>query len=320
MLSFKEFRNKKLPVSELVISKSYIDMKCWYLYIFYRRTLTQVQWVSLIILFLSIVSLSNQSQGNVTIEHHKHHAINHLVTTNNQSQTVPYLYPLENADLCRPEDAQFQVSNTSTGTELLKTFQQYITGKKGFGHFNFHEGHILVIIQCIISSSANVYNEKIFKEGDGLQESIYIQNTKLYFFGVIFNSLTLLQHDVYKQKLVTCGFFHGHNAYSLILIFVTALHGLNVAFILKFRTNMFHVLSSQIMTILVITASVYFFSFRPQLDFFLTAPIVVLSIYIYNASKKKNKGYQDIPAVMGRSLGFRGQVSMRGSHGRTRSH
>ena len=226
---------------------------------------------------------------------------------NNQSQSIPYLYPLANVDICRAEDTQFQVSNSSTSSELLKTFQQYITGKKGFSHFNFHEGHILIIIQCIIASSANVYNEKIFKEGDGLQESIYVQNTKLYFFGVIFNSLTLLQHTVYKQKILTCGFFYGHNAYSLILIFVTVLHGLNIAFILKFRTNMFHVLSSQIMTILVITASIYFFHFRPQIDFFLTAPIVLLSIYIYNASKKKDKGYQDI--VVGRGVRFHRQVN-----------
>ena len=269
--------------------------------------MTQVQWVSLIILFLSIVSLSNQSQGSITIEHHKHHAINHLVTSNNLSQSVPYLYPLENVDICRAEDTQFQVSNTSTGSELLKTFEQYFTGKKGFSHFNFHEGHILIIIQCIVASSANVYNEKIFKEGNGMQESIYVQNTKLYFFGVILNSLTLLQHTVYKQKILTCGFFHGHNAYSLILIFVTALHGLNVAFILKFRTNMFHVLSSQLMTIIVITASIYFFGFKPQLDFFLTAPVVLSSIYIYNASKKKEKNYKDI--LVGRDMRFHRQVS-----------
>lgn len=244
-----------------------------------KRRLSWVQWASLIILFLSIVSLTMGSGGN-------QHPIsapggihaNPLSTPSNSC--VLYTQLLE------------QMKNSSAGGSWASVLPAQEWRNKIVGKLRtFGVGHILLILQCFISAMANIYNEKILKEGDQLTESIFIQNSKLYVFGLIFNGLTLGLGSEARGITIHCGLLYGHNAYSLGLVLVTAALGLSVAFILKFRDNMFHVLTGQITTVLVTALSLFLFDFRPSLDFFLQAPMVLLAIFIYNASRPKDLEY-----------------------------
>ncbi|XP_078693866.1 UDP-sugar transporter protein SLC35A5-like [Branchiostoma floridae x Branchiostoma belcheri] len=234
-----------------------------------KRVLTSIQWASLAILFLAIVSLSSQSHhvGPESSTVQKPQAIDHVVVSslNHHDQ----ICMVQQQNLISNET---QVDHHAPTTNLP---------------FSLNMGHLFVIVQCFIASSANIYNEKIFKEGDGLQESIFIQNSKLYMFGVLFNGITPLIIPSYRRRLFECGFFYGHNSYSVALLFDYVLFGLTVSIILKFRDNMFHVLGAQVTTVIVITSSIYLFHFVPTLQFFLTAPIVLLAVFIYNAGRVK---------------------------------
>lgn len=232
-----------------------------------RRKLTRVQWASLLILFLSIVLLSNEKKELENSHHGR--IIGGLLPAEVQSTLNGH-----EADACR------KLRRTSGSRNITEVAQEKL------GVFREGQGHILVLAQCVLSSLANIYNEKIFKEGQGMEDSILLQNTKLYMFGVIFNTVTLFLRPEFRYHFVNCGLFYGYNRHATLLIVVTAFFGLTVALILKFRDNMFHVMSNQLTNVVMITSSVLFLDFHPTLMFFLTAPVVLLAIFTFNAGAK----------------------------------
>ncbi|XP_061826504.2 UDP-sugar transporter protein SLC35A5 [Nerophis lumbriciformis] len=243
-----------------------------------KRRLSWVQWAALVMLFLSIVSLttgSGSSQKSVSV-----------LGVHSNSLSSP-------SNSCRLYTQLLeQMKNSSANGSWLSALPGQAWRDSLLEKLRFlGVGHILLLLQCFISAMANIYNEKIFKEGDQLTESIFLQSSKLYAFGLMFNGLTLVTGPEARGLTVHCGLLHGHNVYSLALVVVTAALGLFVAFILKFRDNMFHVLSGQITTVLVTALSLLLFDFHPSLDFFLQAPMVLLAIFIYNASRPRDLEY-----------------------------
>ncbi|XP_064832227.1 UDP-sugar transporter protein SLC35A5 isoform X2 [Oncorhynchus masou masou] len=269
-----------------------------------KRHLSWVQWASLVILFLSIVSLTTGSGGSQRAIAMPGLHPSPLSPPTNSCLLYTQLEEQRRNDRLSERwmdgreggreavNVEFSTPlNSSTWSSVLPGQAEVWRGRLMGTLRSLGMGHILLVLQCFISSMANIYNEKILKEGDQLQESIFIQNSKLYMFGMLFNGLTLGLGGEARGLTVRCGLLYGHNVYSLGLVLVTAALGLSVAFILKFRDNMFHVLTGQITTVLVTALSLFLFDFHPSLDFFLQAPVVLLAIFVYNASRPKDPEY-----------------------------
>uniref|UniRef100_A0A8C4QKW2 Solute carrier family 35 member A5 n=1 Tax=Eptatretus burgeri TaxID=7764 RepID=A0A8C4QKW2_EPTBU len=231
-----------------------------------RRHLSAVRWASLLILFLSIVGLSDSTNGS-------NHKTTHV--------TLQVATPVTNGNCSQPESPPHHQSSNNSSLDV------------SLDNYSWNPGYLLIASQCLIASFANVYNEKILKMDGGIDESFFGQNTRLYLFGVLFASLSLVVHPPSRQRLVSCGPLLGHSISSIGLIVVTAALGLTVAFTLKFRDNMFHVLVSEVTAVLVTLTSMLVLGFRPGLHFVLHAPSALLAVFVY---AMENQGYvKDLP-------------------------
>eukprot|EP00007_Cunea_sp_BSH-02190019_P003927 CAMPEP_0174244652 /NCGR_PEP_ID=MMETSP0417-20130205/36053_1 /TAXON_ID=242541 /ORGANISM="Mayorella sp, Strain BSH-02190019" /LENGTH=505 /DNA_ID=CAMNT_0015324359 /DNA_START=96 /DNA_END=1609 /DNA_ORIENTATION=- len=151
-------------------------------------------------------------------------------------------------------------------------------------------GFILVVLNCMMSASGNVYTEWVLKRKK--QDSIFSQSLYLYFFGVLVNFLALTmvapRHISLSHRLVEpiegmsdhltgnpfgsvgtmgTGFFAGYTWKTVTIIAMQTVVGLSTGMILKFADNIVRVFSIAGATVFTMVLSVFVFGFHPSLAF-----------------------------------------------------
>ena len=97
-------------------------------------------------------------------------------------------------------------------------------------------GVAFVVINAVASGLGGVFSEKLLKgKTVGSEQSIHVQNSQLYLFGVLFGSLSLFSRS--KSNSETSHLLHGFNLAAYATVVALAINGILVSFVLKYLDN-----------------------------------------------------------------------------------
>lgn len=143
---------------------------------------------------------------------------------------------------------------------------------------NSKVGLVAVILACCLSGLAGVYFEKVLK---GSQTSLWTRNVQLSFFSLI--PATVIGCWWYQgREIAEYGFFNGYNTTVWSAIILQALGGIVVALCVKFADNIAKNFATSISILISFVASVYLFEMEVTVNFVAGAALVVFATFLYS--------------------------------------
>ena len=138
-------------------------------------------------------------------------------------------------------------------------------------------GFVLLGVTLLCSASAGVYTEHRLKNRFNL--SLHLQNMQLYLWGFLCNILILVIIDPFL--LLSGGFFHGWNMFTVSFVFTNSVIGITVSIIFKYLDNIAEAFAATLTMFSVSFAAMVFLSFVPSFPFLISLGIVSTSIGLY---------------------------------------
>lgn len=128
------------------------------------------------------------------------------------------------------------------------------------------------VVSAAISSVAGGVTEMLYKKGN---DTVHIQNVKMYTFGVLFNSLSIVLYGTNN----TCVFTHLH----ALLIVLFALSGLSMGLIMKYINNVVRGVAVSLGSVISTGVSVALLGNELTGNFLVGGSIVVISAHMHTA-------------------------------------
>jgi len=145
-------------------------------------------------------------------------------------------------------------------------------------------GFFLVFLICVASSFASVYTEYLMKRN--LNEPIFLQNMKLYLFGIFFELLAL---PFYNDDRESETFSHYLSFTGLLTLMNQTAMGLVVSVVIKHANVMVNVFANGVAMILTTLLSMLVMSFHPTLQLFVGIATVTISLFLYNYERQRTR-------------------------------
>ncbi|CAM9281050.1 unnamed protein product, partial [Discosporangium mesarthrocarpum] len=110
-------------------------------------------------------------------------------------------------------------------------------GAEELGSFDAGQlpGVVMVIVACLLSSLAGVYNEKLLKQHNTAGSSIYVNNVFLYGWGIVLNSGVRI---AVRGVSGVSGILQGYNIFAWMAVANLALMGLTVSYVILHLDNL----------------------------------------------------------------------------------
>ena len=142
-------------------------------------------------------------------------------------------------------------------------------------------GYAMGVASACLSAFAAVYTEYIMKRNN---DCLHWQNAQLYFFGTVFNFLSLTAADL--RQGFSDGFwlldpFRGFSGVTWCVVANLALTGLVISWIMKYADSIVKVYATSLSMFLTMLVSVWLFEFQPNLQLVLGITTACSSLQLY---------------------------------------
>ncbi|KAG0220644.1 hypothetical protein BGX31_010752 [Mortierella sp. GBA43] len=167
----------------------------------------------------------------------------------------------------------------SLGILFLSTAVSQVDIEKGLSLSISLQAFLLMVLFCSLSATAAVFSEYVMKERFA-DESIHLQNMKLYMFGILFNGVTYLLTPAVSDQ--GASFFADLHWIHFFIILVYASLGLVTSAIIKFSGSITKVYASSMSMFFAALVSWLLLNDRLTVLFFVGCFGCCFALHLYN--------------------------------------